>query len=272
MAFKMRGMSFVQGQSPMKKIGGKNYEKSKGDQQGPIPKNNIKLQPSENPDTYAYKEGDINPYYLKDKTKFVEGQRINDLEDRKSFIEEDEFNSGESTKQQTKDKKTLEREAEIMRDRRKNTPAKKHVKGMKHKSKEQLLKEGFTPADADRMIKDGATTGRKQKSIPKPSAKPITIKAETTGKMQAVKQSTKSAHGQMNDAKEEYKQDKKILKKQAKAKTSARKRAKDLKPKNQGKFKPAYEGADYSKKDIAKMSKKEKIAKIDGYTSKKTKK
>jgi hypothetical protein len=36
MAFKMRGMSFVQGQSPMKKIGGKNYEKSKGDQQGPI--------------------------------------------------------------------------------------------------------------------------------------------------------------------------------------------------------------------------------------------
>ena len=105
MAFKMRGMSFVQGQSPMKKIGGKNYEKSKGDQQGPIPKNNIKLQPSENPDTYAYKEGDINPYYLKDKTKFVEGQRINDLEERKSFIEEDEFNSDKSTKQQKKDKK-----------------------------------------------------------------------------------------------------------------------------------------------------------------------
>tara|TARA_R110000764_G_scaffold7530_2_gene26537 strand:+ start:3852 stop:4601 length:750 start_codon:yes stop_codon:yes gene_type:complete len=249
MAFKMRGMSFVQGQSPMKKIGGKNYEKSKGDQQGPIPKNNIKLQPSENPDTYAYKEGDINPYYLKDKTKFVEGQRINDLEDRKSFIEEDEFNSGESTKQQTKDKKTLEREAEIMRDRRKNTPAKKHVKGMKHKSKEQLLKEGFTPADADRMIKDGATTGKQQTS-------------KIGKKIIKAKKSTKSAHGQMNDAKEEYKQDKKILKKQAK----------DLKPKNQGKFKPAYEGADYSKKDIAKMSKKEKIAKIDGYTSKKTKK
>ena len=28
------------------------------------------------------------------------------------------------------------------------------------KTKEQLLKEGFTPADADKMIKDGATTGR----------------------------------------------------------------------------------------------------------------
>ena len=56
MAFKMRGYAYP-GKSPVKqgKLGkGKNYESSKGDQQGPIPKNNIKLQPSENPDTYAY--------------------------------------------------------------------------------------------------------------------------------------------------------------------------------------------------------------------------
>jgi len=129
MAFKMRGYAYP-GKSPVKqgKLGkGKNYESSKGDQQGPIPKNNIKLQPSENPDTYAYKEGDINPWYLKtgSKDKFVEGQRINDLEERKSFIEEDEFSSGKSTKQQKKDKKTLEREAEIMRDRSKNKAGKK---------------------------------------------------------------------------------------------------------------------------------------------------
>ena len=38
---------------------------------------------------------------------------------------------------------------------------------------------------------------------------------------------------------------------------------------DQGNFKPAYEGADYSKEDIAKMSEKEKIAKIDGYIPKK---
>ena len=105
-----------------------------------------------------------------------------------------------------------------------------HKKGHA-KTKEQLISEGFTPADADRMIKDGATTGRKQKSIPKPSAKPITIKAETTGKMQAVKP----------------------------------------KAKNQADFKPAYEGADYSKDEIKKMSEKEKIAKIDGYSKKKIK-
>ena len=31
------------------------------------------------------------------------------------------------------------------------------------KTKEQLLKEGFTPADADKMMKDGATTGETSK-------------------------------------------------------------------------------------------------------------
>jgi hypothetical protein len=36
------------------------------------------------------------------------------------------------------------------------------------KSKEDLLAEGFTPRDADQMIKDGATTGE----LPKPKGKP----------------------------------------------------------------------------------------------------
>ena len=276
MAFKMKGMSFIQGQSPMKKIGGKNYEKSKGDQQGPIPEKNIKLQRSENKDTYVY---EASKGMKQKNPKHVENERINDLEDRKSFIQEDEFNSGKSTKQQTKDKKTLEREAEIMRDRRKNTPAKKHVKGMKHKSKEQLLKEGFTPADADRMIKDGATTGK-----PKPAMKgkdqSVKVKPETTGKMQVIKKKEKKKPSQA-DFKPAYegadyskKDIAKMSKKEKQSKIDGytRKRAKDLKPKNQGKFKPAYEGADYSKKDIAKMSEKEKIAKIDGYTPKKPKK
>ena len=81
------------------------------------------------------------------------------------------------------------------------------------KTKEDLLKEGFTPADADKMMKDGATTGR-----PKAKAK------------------------------------------------------KKDKPMSQEDFKPAYPGADYSKADIAKMTEKEKMSKIDGYTPKKTKK
>lgn len=77
--------------------------------------------------------------------------------------------------------------------------------GKKKKTKEDYIKEGFTPADADKMMKDGATTG---KQAEKPS---------------------------------------------------------------QGDFEPAYPGADYSKKDIAKMSEKEKQSKIDGYTPKKKK-
>ena len=80
-------------------------------------------------------------------------------------------------------------------------------KGGPSKSKEELLAEGFTPADADQMIKHGATTGKPKTKKP-----------------------------------------------------------------SQGDFKPAYEGADYSKKDIAKMSEKEKQSKIDGYTPKKAKK
>lgn len=77
----------------------------------------------------------------------------------------------------------------------------------KKKTKEQLIKEGFTPADADKMRKDGATTGESKPKKP-----------------------------------------------------------------SQGDFKPAYPGADYSKADIAKMTEKEKMRKIDGYTPKKAKK
>ena len=136
MAFKMKGYAYP-GKSPAKQGKGKNYEKSKGDQQGPIPKDNIKLQKSEHPDTYVYKEGNDRKTINKSQrnripsknagagNRFVESERINDLEDRKSFIQEDEFNSGKSTKQQKKDKKTLEREAEIMRDRSKNKAGKK---------------------------------------------------------------------------------------------------------------------------------------------------
>ena len=36
----------------------------------------------------------------------------------------------------------------------------------KVKTKEQLLKEGFTPADADQMIKEGATTGVVSTKVP----------------------------------------------------------------------------------------------------------
>jgi len=134
MAFKLKGQSMYPSSV---KSHVKGHSESQGDQQGPIPEQNVKLQKSEMDGTYIYgggKDGVAemkadekrlnNRKHLKNKnagTDFVENERINDLEERKSFIKEDEFSSGKSTKQQKKDKKTLEREAEIMRDRRKNS-------------------------------------------------------------------------------------------------------------------------------------------------------
>ncbi len=106
-----------------------------------------------------------------------------------------------------------------------------HKKGHA-KTKEQLISEGFTPADADRMVKDGATTG-----------------------VVEAKKSTTSAHGQMNDAQIEYENDKKLIA-EMKRKQAA------LKPQgNQGDFTPAYEGADIGEKEYKKQLAKEALEK-----------
>jgi hypothetical protein len=54
------------------------------------------------------------------------------------------------------------RQTAIERNMKKDAPTK--MKDGK-KTKEDLLKEGFTPADADQMIKDGAVTGRPKKKM-----------------------------------------------------------------------------------------------------------
>ena len=96
------------------------------------------------------------------------------------------------------------------------------------KTKEDYLKEGFTPRDADKMMADGATTGVQDKNPVPPKKTTVKVKKGSA----ADKKSKKAS---------------------------------------QGDFEPAYPGADYSKTDIAKMTEKEKIAKIDGYTPKKKK-
>ena len=114
MAFKMKGMkSFGEG-TPLFQKKGKNYEKSKGDQQGPVPEKNIKLQKGEMDGTYVY-EG-------KDK-----GERIMDLEERAGFLTDNDITNDGSKEdnQRKKTAKNLNREAQIMRDRRKNTSKKK---------------------------------------------------------------------------------------------------------------------------------------------------
>lgn len=152
MAYKMKGIKNFGEGTPLFNKKGKKYKNSEGDQQGPIPKQNIKLQDVENPHTWVYSRGykdddpkkGLNEMESDRKTinkakhnrvpyrsagsgdEFVESERIYDYESRKAAIDEDAFSSGKKlTKKQIEAKKNLEREAEIMRDRSKNRSGKK---------------------------------------------------------------------------------------------------------------------------------------------------
>ena len=87
-------------------------KKSPAKQEGPIDEKQIGLQPSEMEGTWVY-----NPKEDKkmDK-KFVRSERIGDLEDRISFIDEDVHSSGKpKTDQQKKDQAKLRQELAILR-------------------------------------------------------------------------------------------------------------------------------------------------------------
>ena len=89
MAYKMKNFSGF-GNSPVK-------------QEGPIDKENVKLQKTEHKDTWVYKG--------KNKQ-----ERIIDLEDRIGFIDEDVHSSGKSkTDQQKKDQAKLKQELAILK-------------------------------------------------------------------------------------------------------------------------------------------------------------
>lgn len=92
---------------PFIKEGGKvarvDKKKSPAKQEGPLPKENIKLQKTEHKDTWVYKG--------KNKQ-----ERIMDLEDRIGFIDEDVHRSGKpKTRQQSKDQAKLKQELAILR-------------------------------------------------------------------------------------------------------------------------------------------------------------
>ena len=96
MAFKMKGTAFY-GKSSQSPISQK--------QQGPINKENEDLLDGEHEDTYVYK-GDNK------------SERIIDYEDRAEFAREDAQGLWDSGKgRNTKNAETLQREADIIRDR-----------------------------------------------------------------------------------------------------------------------------------------------------------
>ena len=94
MAYKMKGFS--------------GFKKSPAKQEGPIPKENIKLQKGEMEGTWIYKG--------KDKS-----ERIIDLEDRAEFARSDaESAKGKEKKQHLANAKKLQHEADIIRNRKPN--------------------------------------------------------------------------------------------------------------------------------------------------------
>tara|TARA_R100000995_G_scaffold10860_2_gene4479 strand:- start:1676 stop:2086 length:411 start_codon:yes stop_codon:yes gene_type:complete len=135
MGYKMNGFSGY-GNSPAKKD--KKSKKKDKPMQGPIPEQNIKLQPGENEGTWIYGRG-----YKGDDPKggiaemkadkknvgsdFVKRERIIDYDNRAGYLEQNDLmdlegdNSPEANKKRKKLKatiKTLDREAQIMRDRK----------------------------------------------------------------------------------------------------------------------------------------------------------
>lgn len=135
MGYKMKGLKNFGEGTPLFQKKGKNYESSKGDQQGPIPEKNIKLQKGEMDGTYTYgtnygdegtsKGKGFNPTGTKDE-KFTANERVNDMEERAGFLTDNDITNDGSKKdnQRKKTAKNLNREAQIMRDRRKNSKKK----------------------------------------------------------------------------------------------------------------------------------------------------
>ena len=139
MGFKMKKFSgFGKGTTPFKAKGYKGKKKD-GPMQGPIPEQNLPLQPGENEGTWIYGRGykDDDPKEGLERMKktrkepggadFVRRERIIDYDERAGVLEQNDLmdlegdNSPEAKKKRKKLKKTiatLDREAQIMRDRK----------------------------------------------------------------------------------------------------------------------------------------------------------
>jgi hypothetical protein len=102
------------------------WGKSPAKQEGPIPKENIKLQKGEMEGTWIYGRGyddeEIGSQQKDEKKygkKFVNRERIADLEDRVEFTTSDaEEATGERKKQLLATAKKLQHEADILRNRK----------------------------------------------------------------------------------------------------------------------------------------------------------
>ena len=145
--------------------------------------------------------------------------------------------------------------------------------------KEWLITErGFNQADADRMIESGAYSFEdiKKESINKgrPNTKDKSPAKQKTYPPSYTKEDIEFLKKQREDIVRYEDLDEKgkaiwrKLREEAKKKREVSKEKKSGPKVKQEDWEPAYEGADYSKEEIAKMTEQEKIDKIDGYEPK----
>ena len=150
MGCKMKGMSFTQGQSPMKKVNAGGKKKVIPGEDTDIIKTNKKGK------DYALSMFDQASGINKGDTLFAPKHKIPSVY---GYVRGGENYEATETKDSKKRKKgpksyTL-----------KTIPTKLKSKSKrKGKTKEQLLKEGFSQVEADQMMKTGATTGKMTKT------------------------------------------------------------------------------------------------------------
>jgi len=230
-------------------------EPSPLEQEGPIDKKNLKLQPGENPDTYIYGrnygdedipgEGEgFEPTGTK-KEKFTANERINDLEERVSFLTENDIPDleGSTDPKDIKRLKTLkatvkklQHEADIMRKRRENERS-------ALKQAQETSQDDFKPAypGADYSKEDIAKMTREEKEMKIDGYDP----ALDPGQPEYEKRMKKKARKDKRKARKKKRADKKEAKKIKKHRES---------------WSPAFPGADHSQKELDQMTEAEKEA------------
>ena len=239
-------------------------EPSPLEQEGPIDKKNLPLQPGEMEGTYIYgrnygdedipgKGEGFEPTGTKDE-QFTARERINDLEERAGFLLDNDIPDLEGSTDPKDIKrvkilkataKRLQDEADIMRKRMENE---------RSALQQEISQDDFKPAypGADYSKEDIAKMTRKEKEMKIDGYDPALDPGQPEYKKRMKKATKRSA-------KEDKKRSKIIKKNLRKKERADKKEAKKIK-KHRESWSPAFPGADHSQKELDQMTEAEKEA------------
>ena len=239
-------------------------EPSPLEQEGPIDKKNLPLQPGEMEGTYIYgrnygdedipgKGEGFEPTGTKDE-QFTARERINDLEERAGFLLDNDIPDLEGStdpadikklKTLKQTAKNLQHEADIMRERMKNE---------RSALKQEISQDDFVPAypGADYTKEDIEKMTREEKEMEVIDYDPAYDPGEPEYE-ERMKKANKKA------AKEDKKRSKR-MKKNLRKKIKAEKREANKIKKHRESWSPAFPGADHSQEELDQMTEAEKEA------------